>query len=136
MAIITMVIGVVLIALGLGGYVYIEFTHHTALIPVALGVILVVLGVLARNENMRKHSMHAAMLFALLGFIGSAWRAIPGMVKHISGDELEYPGAPYINFAIALVCALLVALGIKSFVDARRRRKADVSEGADADLPV
>ena len=123
MAALSIVVGILLTALGLGGYFYTEREHNSALIPVGLGAALVVLGVLALREQWRKHSMHAAMLFALVGLGGSAWRAIPGIIKHASGEELTYPAAPYINLAIALCCAVFLGLGIKSYVDARRRRQ-------------
>jgi hypothetical protein len=124
MAVISMGVGVVLIGLGLGGYFYTEREHWTALIPVFLGAVLVILGALALNDRLRKHSMHTAMLLALIGLIGSGWRAAKGIGKLVGGETVDFPAAPWINLAIALCCAAFVALGIKSFVDARRRRQA------------
>jgi len=122
-ALITIGEGILLMALGLGGYFYTKAASRTALIPVILGAALVVLGILARRDNLRKHSMHTAMLLALIGFVGSGVMAVLGIVKQLRGVELPYPGAPYINLVIALCCVVFVVVGVKSFVDARRRRQ-------------
>jgi uncharacterized membrane protein len=118
-----MAVGVLLMSLGLGGYYYTDRESATALIPAALGVVLVVLGVLARNDKMRKHAMHAAMLFALIGCTASTWRAIKAFTTEPNPDKVPRPAVPYIHLAIVVVCAVFIALGIKSFVDARRRRR-------------
>jgi hypothetical protein len=125
---ISIVVGLLLMALGVVGYTYTDRASVTALIPALLGVILVGLGVLARRENLRKHAMHLAMLLALVGMVASGWRAALGMTKQMSGGEQgNYPAAPYINLFIALTCAVFIILGIKSFVDARRRREQKAS---------
>jgi len=114
-AFLSMIVGVLLIGIGIGAYVYTDQKSITALIPAFLGVILIILGVLARNDRMRKHSMHAAMLFALLGVIVSLWR--------LTKSNPNYPAIPYFHIAVVVCCALFIALGIKSFIDARRRRQ-------------
>jgi hypothetical protein len=123
--IVSIVVGVLMIGLGLGGYIYTERASLTALIPVVAGAALVVLGILARRDNCRKHCMHIAVLLTLLGFLGSGFMGVRGIVKMASGAELPYPAAPFINLAIALCCLVFVVLGIKSFIDARRRRRED-----------
>src|SRR5215467_9296051 len=68
MANVTIGFGLVLAALGVGGYVATGRTSLTALIPLAFGLVLVVCGALARREALRKHAMHAAAVLGLLGF--------------------------------------------------------------------
>jgi hypothetical protein len=88
----------------------------TALIPAMFGIVLLLLGVLARTrEGMRKHLMHAAVVVALLGFIATAGR----LVSKVS--ELTYSAAVVSQVSMAMVCLLFVILGVKSFADARRR---------------
>jgi hypothetical protein len=113
----TIVIGVALIALGVGGFVATGSEAKTALIPAGFGAVLVLLGALARNPARLKLTMHIAMVVALLGFAGSA----PGAVKWLSGTA-ERPAAALAQTLMALLMLIFLALGIKSFVDARRKR--------------
>ncbi|HYP07202.1 MAG TPA: hypothetical protein VER03_13300, partial [Bryobacteraceae bacterium] len=74
--------GVVLIVLGIASYFGSGMVSLTALIPGAFGLLLLILGVIARDPGKRKHAMHGAVLVALLGFAGS----VSGLVKVLSGD--------------------------------------------------
>jgi hypothetical protein len=111
--------GTLLILIGILGYINGVMTDRasvTALIPAMFGIVLLLLGVLARTrEGMRKHLMHAAVVVALLGFIATAGR----LVSKVS--ELTYSAAVVSQVSMALVCLLFVILGVKSFADARRR---------------
>ena len=110
--------GVLLIALGLVGFI--PSHQPTALIPAGMGVIFVVLGYLARQDRLRKHVMHGAAALALLGLIAGLWRVIAGLSK----DEPSTL-AVTVNALLAAGCAAFVGLCVKSFIDARRRRKAN-----------
>jgi hypothetical protein len=116
---ITIGIGVLLIALGLIGYLP-EQKSATALIPAGFGLVLVVLGVVALQEGMRKHAMHAAVLVGLIGLIGAGVMATKA---GLSGN-IERPLAFGMQVAMALTCGVFVGLCVKSFIDARRRRQA------------
>jgi len=110
--------GTLLILLGIIGYVY-GLTQNaasvTALIPAFFGIVLVILGFLARTkENLRKHLMHAAVLIALLGFILTAGRLLSKM------SSLTLSAAVISQIAMALICLIFLILGGKSFADARR----------------
>ena len=67
----TIALGAVLIVLGLGGYVLTGAASLTALIPAAFGLLLALAGLLARDDRKRMHAIHAAVVIALLGFLGS-----------------------------------------------------------------
>ena len=114
----TIIGGIILILIGVAGYVNGHLTGHaswTALIPAIFGVLLAVLGAVGRaNEGIRKHVMHVAVLVALLGFI----LPLTQMVKR--GVGLSWSPAVLANLATSLVCLVLVILSIKSFRDARR----------------
>ncbi len=120
MPIVTIVLGLLLIGLGVGGFVGTGSEHYTAFIPAGFGVIFVLLGALARNERMLKHAMHAAAMLGLIGFLMPAIRLA---VKLSAGDDIK-PVALWTNVAMAVLCAIFVGLCIKSFIDARRRRTA------------
>jgi hypothetical protein len=115
---ITIGIGVLLIALGLIGYLP-EQKSATALIPAGFGLVLVALGAVALQENLRKHAMHAAVLVGLVGLIGAAAMAITAALSGI-----QRPFAFAMSVAMALTCGVFVGLCVKSFIDARRRRQA------------
>ena len=115
---IAIVVGIILVLVGVGGYLA-TMTSFTALIPAALGLVLIILGFLARKENLRKHVMHGAVLVGLIGLLGGGWR----IVKALSSDAAVSPIGLGMNIAMAVICAVFVVLCIKSFIDARKRRK-------------
>jgi uncharacterized membrane protein HdeD (DUF308 family) len=111
----TMLFGTILITLGLFGYFGVEQTSWTTLIPTALGVPLLVSGVLALKQSFRKSAMHAAVFLALLGLVGTAhafWQLV-----------LREPGL-VVQSVTAILCGVFLWLGIKSFLEARRQRPA------------
>src|SRR5262249_40612623 len=102
---------------------------YTALIPAGFGVVLVILGALARKDSLRKHVMHLAAMVGLIGAIGAAVVGVPKLVTMLSGGEVERPKAVIAQTAMAAICVVFVLLCIKSFVDARRRRRAGEVSG-------
>jgi hypothetical protein len=116
--IVTVITGVLLIGLGAVGYLLTE--APTSLIPAGFGVFLVVLGALANREKLRMHAMHGAVLIGLLGLIGALVRVVPAALS----GEIALPRAFAMQVVMAVICAIYVALCVKSFIDARRRRKA------------
>ncbi|MGC2235087.1 MAG: hypothetical protein WA584_02925 [Pyrinomonadaceae bacterium] len=110
--------GLLLILVGIIGYVY-GLTNNsasiTALIPAFFGIVLIILGFLAKSkENLRKHLMHGAVLIGLLGFILPLGR----LLSKISSITLS--AAVISQIAMALICLVFVILCVKSFIDARR----------------
>ncbi|MGI9035635.1 MAG: hypothetical protein ACR2GD_06310 [Pyrinomonadaceae bacterium] len=138
----SIVSGVLLILLGIFGYVFSLIDNHaslTALIPAAFGLLLVIFGWLAKSkENLRKHLMHAAVLVALVGFVIPAARVLSNLISVLSMTSpaltssesagIGATGGKIISLAIlsqiimALICLVFVILSVKSFVDARRNR--------------
>jgi hypothetical protein len=112
--------GVLLILLGIGGYVLPEKQSLTAFIPAVLGVILVVLGLLARQDRYRKHAMHAAAALALIGLLAALGRLIPGAIE--KGYSLSNDSQLALSL-MALLCAAFVGLCGRSFILARRNRE-------------
>lgn len=90
----------------------------TALIPAVLGAVLVVLGALAFKESLLKHTMHAAAMFGVLGFLSAGGRLLfvlfrKGKIEGVAGTS---------STAMTVLCAVFVALCINSFLQVRRRR--------------
>lgn len=111
----TMGIAAALIVTGVVGYVATDRQSATALIPAFLGLLLLALGWLARNEGSRKHAMHAVSVLALLGLVGT----IGGLIRLLGGTTTP---AAISQGLTAILSGALLALCVKSFLDARRRR--------------
>ena len=107
--------GVILIVLGIVGYVMTGQSSVTALIPSFFGIALAGLGLAANaKESLRKHLMHGAVVVALLGFIATAGRLLSRL------SELTATPAVISQAIMAAVCLVFVILAIKSFAAARR----------------
>lgn len=121
MAATTLAFGTLLILLGVVGYVATGAASITALIPALFGLVLLVLGLLARNEAWRKHAMHAAVVVGLLGFLGSApgLRSLPAL---FAGEPVARPAAVISQSLMAVLSLLFVVRCVRSFIDARRNR--------------
>ena len=116
--------GILLILIGIAGYAFSLIDGNasvTALIPAAFGLLLLILGLLAKSkENLRKHLMHAAVIVGLLGFI------IPTARLVSQASKITVSLAVLSQAAMALVCLFFVILSIQSFVNARRNRTTDI----------
>lgn len=125
MAKVTLVFAVLLVALGLAGYLGTGSLYPTALIPTWIGLALGVFGFLAisPDERRRKLFMHINVTIALLGFIGSTVEAIRGYV-HATSAGLQ-PGQIALASKVTLAGLLFiyVILCIRSFIAARRSGK-------------
>ena len=112
----TILFGLLLTLLGLTGYVVAGATSVTALIPAFFGIVLLVLGFLARSEPLRKHAMHAAAAVALIGCAG----AVMSLLRAPWATRSAL--ANFSQLAMALITAAFVVLCINSFRAARRAR--------------
>ena len=115
-----LLVGVALVALGLGTYLGTGAHAPTALIPVALGVPIAAAGLLARNPRLRMHAMHVAVLVALLGVLG----CIPGVLRipALLGGTAERPVAVVAQTVTFAICLAFVVSAVRSFIEARRSR--------------
>jgi hypothetical protein len=124
MAKVTVVFAVLLVALGLVGFIGTGSEHYTALIPTWIGLILGLFGVLSfsPNPSRRKLFMHINVTVALLGFLGTVGEIIRGTL-HASATGIG-PKAAAIEskYALALILLVYVVLCVRSFIAARRAR--------------
>ena len=119
MASTTRTFGIVLILLGVLSYILTGRTSLTALIPAIFGAVFVILALVARSDAARKHAMHAAVVVALLGLLATLGRMVPA----IAAGNLMRP-AVLAQLAMSVLLAIYIALGVKSFKEARRARLA------------
>ena len=122
---VTLAAGAALIAVGLGlgslsdpapeGASF--MATYSKYIPAVFGVALALCGAVAFNLAARKHAIHVALIFAVLGVIGGGAR-IP---KTLAADGSAI--ALTSQLALLLISAAYLAVGIKSFTEARKARK-------------
>lgn len=121
MATLAVLVGVVLVAVGLGGYVATGGHTPHALIPALIGVLLGGSGVLAREERFRMHAMHFGVLVALLGALGCL-RGVFQLPGLLTGTG-NVPAAAVIEQCVTFVlCTAFVVTAVRSFIAARRAR--------------
>jgi hypothetical protein len=113
----TRVFGLLLIVLGIASYTMTGRTSITAMIPAFFGAALVICAMIARNEAARKHAMHAAVAIGMVGMLAALARALPAALN--GGAARPAVVAQLVMGALLLI---YVALGVRSFVEARRRR--------------
>ena len=116
-------IGLLLVALGTVSYVLTEGASLTAFIPAAFGALLAVCGIVAlRRSTMRPLAMHVAAVLALIGLVGTASALL--QVPAWLGAEASPRPAAVARASMATILLVYLAFSVKSFVDARLRRKA------------
>ena len=118
----TIALGAALLVLGLAGYGLSGAASLTALIPAAFGLLLIVTGLLARDDRRRMHAMHAAVLVALLGFLGS-FRGLLRIGEVFDGTAVR-PAAIIAQTIMALLTLGYIVVAVRSFIQARRARRA------------
>ena len=99
---------------GIGFYVGTSSNSITALIPAFVGLPILVLGIVALVASARKHAMHLAAVMAALGLLAALGR--------MASAGLSFSPAGVSVLLLALLTGGLLALCVKSFVDARRRQ--------------
>lgn len=101
----------ILIAFGLWGYFGSDTPSFTSLIPVAIGIILLVLNTGIRKEN--KIIAHVAVVLTVL--------VLGGLAKPMVGAVGRFDLAAELRVGF-MILSTLVALGVfvKSFMDARK----------------
>ena len=121
----TIAFGLLLVLLGVGCYLATGREHPTSLIPASFGIVLMILGFLANNEDPKKRMlwMHIAVTVGLLGFLGT----IPAIFQTFQisrGVTFPHPVAIEEKAGMSLLCLLFVAFCVRSFISARRARLA------------
>ncbi len=125
MAKVTIIFGVLLIVLGLVGYIGTGSAHPTALIPTWWGLALGVGGFLAisPSESRRKIFMHINVTIGALGCIGAFVEALRGYGAARSAGLEPDMKAFAAKLAMAILLLIYVNLCVRSFIAARRKRQ-------------
>ena len=123
MARLTIFFGIILILLGVLTYMETGSKFPTSLIPTYFGILLAILGALARTIDMKKRAlyMHIAVALGLIGFLGTA-KSIADYIRMKQGMQFKYPVAVDEKAAMALLLLVYVIFCARSFVEARKAR--------------
>jgi len=118
----TLTFGAIEILLGLVAFLGTGRAHFTALIPAAFGLLLVVAGLVARKDSLRKHAMHGAAMVALLGAAGT-FSSILKINSLLSGTA-ERPVAVVTQLIFFVLSVTFLVLCVRSFIAAKKARQA------------
>lgn len=121
MAKLSQTVGLILMVLGIVGYVMTDMASPTALIPAAFGIVISMLGYYGRHEANRKTAMHLAMGVAMVGVLGSI-SGFASMPALLSGGDVARPAAAISRSLMAVILLVYLAAGMKSFREARQGR--------------
>lgn len=122
----TVAIGGLLSAAGVVAYVATGATSLTALIPTLVGVILLICAALAAKPTWRRHSIHAALVVALIGAAGSLTNV--AKLGELFAGTAERPSAVIVSTIMFVLLAFYIAMGVRSFIAAR----SDTQNNPDA----
>ncbi len=101
-----------------------QFKSLTIFIPMVIGLPLIVFGAMASiAPHLRKHAMHGAVLFGLVGALAALGRGIPQLIKLARGAEVDTLPMVMV-WTMAILCTIYVVLCVRSFIQARRNRTA------------
>ncbi len=123
----TIIFAVLLIILGVAGFIYTGSQHPTALIPAAFGLVMCIFGFLAMSpsESRRKLYMHINVTLGTIGFLMAAWRAL----SSYGTARSQGVNPDYIALGSQAIMAFLllnyVVLCVRSFIEVRRARELD-----------
>jgi hypothetical protein len=120
----TIVFGVLLILLGVGGYFGTGRASTTALIPAIPGILFILLGLMARNARLRMHAMHAAAALALIGLLMMIPKGLIPLARWAGGTAPAMPAAVISRCIMAALMLVFLILCVRSFINARRARTA------------
>jgi hypothetical protein len=120
MAKVTLVFAALLVLLGLAGYLGTGSQHPTALIPLWIGLLLGIFGVLAisPSESRRKVFMHINVTIGSLALLATIVEIIRTFA---SGKPLD-AAAVASKLSLAALLVAYVAVCVRSFITARRGR--------------
>ena len=113
MPLVTTIVGFALVVIAFSFWGASESKSLTALIPAIPGLIVFVLGIVSFQQKQRAWAIHVSLVLLVLAMIAT----VAGLIR-----DLELAQAAQI--LVILVCAVYVALGVHSFIHARKQRQA------------
>ncbi|MCH2174797.1 MAG: hypothetical protein MK193_03625 [Lentisphaeria bacterium] len=123
MAKVSLIFSLIYILMGIGGYFASGRASVTALIPTFFGIIFFILSFIAiKKPRLNKHMMHGIMLLVLLS-LGGTFKGFGKLLSWIGGQEVDRLMAVQIQGTFFILNAILLILGILSFIKARKAKE-------------
>lgn len=120
MAKLTIFYAILLIALGVGGYLMTGQESITAMIPAFIGLPILICGVVANSNPAKvKLTMHIAVFLAVVALAGGA-RGMGDFITVIQGGEVERPPAAISQGILVILSVIYVVMAVRSFMAARK----------------
>jgi hypothetical protein len=122
----TVLVGVILVAIGAAGYLGAAPNKGGVMLLAGVGAVLIVCGWVAGSEKARMHAMHAAVLAGLIGLVAGVVVGLSGGGEQVAVEAVggEQAGTGWPSWVAAVVCAIYVVMCVRSFVMARLARKS------------
>lgn len=130
MTALTFWIGGLLAVAGVVAYAATGAASLTALIPTAVGLLLLVAAVVGRRPGAHMHAMHAALVVALLGAAGSVMNVV--RIGDVIAGTAERPAAIVVSTVMFVLLVAYLAAGVRSFLRIRMARRRDAAEAQAA----
>ncbi len=124
----TILFGLLLVAIGLGGYYFADAKQPMALIPAVLGIAMFVCGMVAAQGAMRRLAMHVAALIGMIGFVGPMVTIFNDITNTANTAEVLAKGLT------SALCLMFVLMCVNSFLEARRARTAEMNTDEKEEL--
>lgn len=118
----TAIVGAALVLTGVLAFVLTATSSVTALIPAFVGGLMVICAAIASRPALHRHGIHAALVVALVGALGSLMNVVK--IGQLLDGSASRPVAIITSLILFVLCAGYVALGVRSFVAARKARTA------------
>lgn len=118
----TTIVGGLLVITGVLAFVLTATSSITALIPAFVGGLILICSAVASRPSLHRHGIHAALVVALLGALGSVMNVVK--VGQLFTGAAERPAAIITSLILFVLCVAYVVIGVRSFVVARKARTA------------
>lgn len=116
----TTIVGGLLVITGVLAFVLTATSSVTALIPAFVGGLILICAAIASRPALHRHGIHAALVVALLGALGSVMNVVK--IGQLFTGTAERPAAIITSLILFVLCVAYVVIGIRSFVAARKAR--------------
>ena len=124
---VTIVYAILLIVLGLAGYIGSGFASWTALIPTIMGIPILAFGLLSRDRKKRKFATIGAAVFALFGLMGTVG-GLYDLGTVLSGGQVARPAAVIGRSVMAVLSIVYLGIIVATLFSSREPSLMDPVE--------